>query len=543
MSEGVVKEILLRRGLTEADIARYLTPDYDQHLYDPFLMVDMEPAIERIVLAAERGEKVVVYGDYDIDGLTSSVIMKEALAYQSIDAEVYIPDRFDEGYGLNADAVRLMADKGVNLIVTVDCGVTAMAEVRLANELGIDVVVTDHHSVPETIPEAVAVIDPKRPEDTYPFKELCGAGVAFKVVQALQKRTGKPASGQEKWLLDLVALGTIGDVMDLLDENRVLVKYGLMVMARTRRPGLRALAETAGLNIAKIESTQIGFVLGPRLNAAGRMQKAGLAYELLATTDAVRARIIAAELEELNARRREEQEKIFSEADDQAAQQADAPVIVVAGADWSHGIVGIVAAKLADKWERPVFVGQIIDGKIKGSARSRGKYDIVSALRANSELLEKFGGHFFAAGATFDAENLEALKEGLVGYYFETADDDNDTIDRQVDLRLNDLKLLSWDTYEQLEIMQPFGAGNPRPIFELRGIKVVRSQKLGSQGRHLKMHVADESGRTLEGIGFNFGDMADLVENNNPVMYVDLIKNEFRGKLYLEFGIKKIDFE
>jgi len=528
--------------MAEADMTRFLAPDFARDLHDPFLMTDMKAAVERILRAAERAEKVVIYGDYDIDGLTASVVMSDTLRGLGLDPEMYIPDRFDEGYGLNADAIRRMAEGGVNLIVSVDCGVTAVAEAELALELGVDLIITDHHSVPEVIPRAVAVVNPKRAGDLYPFKDLCGAGVAFKVAQAIQRESGKPALGREKWLLDMVALGTVGDVVGLVDENRALVKYGLMVMTKTRRPGLRALAEAAGVDIGKITSTQIGFNLGPRLNAAGRMGQADLALELLSTEDVARAGRIATDLEELNLKRRADQKAILDQADAMAAELADDPVLVLADPAWSHGIVGIVASQLADKWGKPVFVGQVMGDKVKGSARSRDNYDMAAAFRANADLLERFGGHFHAAGATFAVENLEAFRDGLIGYYFEN---ETEAVDEQIvaDVVAEDLSALNWDVFEQLEMMQPFGVGNAKPIFELKNTKVIQYRKMGKEQEHLKIRVQDNNGRTIEAVGFGFGSVADSVDGQEVIIAGELNKNVFRGIISLEIGIGKISFE
>jgi single-stranded-DNA-specific exonuclease len=538
----IVKSILSKRGMAEADMARFLAPDYALDLHDPFLMTDMKAAVDRVLRAAEAAEKVVIYGDYDIDGLTATVVMNDTLRGLGLDPEMYIPDRFDEGYGLNADAIRQMAGRGVSLIVSVDCGVTAAAEAELARELGVDLIITDHHSVPEVIPKAVAVVNPKRVGDLYPFKDLCGAGVAFKVAQAIQRQSGKPALGREKWLLDLVALGTVGDVVSLVDENRALVKYGLMVMTKTRRPGLRALAEAAGVDIGKITSTQIGFNLGPRLNAAGRMGQADLALELLSTADSARAQRIAAELEELNLKRRADQKEILGQADAMAAELSDDPVLVLVDPAWSHGIVGIVASALAEKWDKPVFVGQVMGDEVKGSARSRDNYDMAAAFRANADLLERFGGHFHAAGATFALENLEAFRDGLIAYYFEN---ETEAVENNVtaDVVAEDLSALNWNVFEQVEMMEPFGVGNPKPVFELKNTKVIQYRTMGKEREHLKIRVQDNNSRTIEGIAFGQGDIAERIDGKIVTILGELNKNEFRGNVTLEIGIGKISFE
>jgi single-stranded-DNA-specific exonuclease len=347
----IVARILAGRGVASEVMPAFLYPSYDEHLHDPFLMTDMEWAVARIQAAAAAGESVVVYGDYDIDGITASAIMIEGLRALGLEARSYIPDRFEEGYGINQAALAQLQTEGAQLVISVDCGITSVAEAEWARSNGLDLIITDHHSPPDVLPEAIAVINPKRPDDTYPFKDLCGAGVAFKLIQALQMRTGRPALGQEKWLLDLVALGTVCDVVDLVGENRVLASYGLRVMRRTRRPGLRALAVVGGVDITQITSHHLGYVLGPRMNAAGRLEHAARALELVMTSDENRALAIAEELEVLNLQRRSDQDVAFAAAMIMAEQYADDPVLVLADPGWSHGIVGIVASKLVEQWQ------------------------------------------------------------------------------------------------------------------------------------------------------------------------------------------------
>jgi single-stranded-DNA-specific exonuclease len=526
------------------DISGFLYPDYERDLHDPLLMSDMMLAVERIVAAAELKEKVVVYGDYDIDGITASAVLLEALAANGIEATSYIPDRFEEGYGINQAALEKLKADGAQLVISVDCGITSVAEADWAHDNGLDLIITDHHSVPEVIPEAVAVINPKRPGDNYPFKDLAGVGVAFKLVQALQQRTGKPEAGQEKWLLDLVALGTVCDVVSLVGENRVLASYGLRVMRRSRRLGLRSLAQVGGVEIAKITAYHLGYVLGPRMNAAGRLEHAAQSLELVMTHDGERAAHIAAELDLLNRQRRTDQDAIFSAADKLAEQYADDPVLVLADEGWSHGVVGIVASKLAEKWDKPVLVAQIMGDNVKGSARSRGGYNMVEAMRANADLFVKFGGHFFAAGYTLPVERLDALRAGLCKYYVDCGAGDLVSPELIADVSLPDLEPISFDLLDELELLEPHGAGNPKPLLELAGLTADGVSRIGSEGKHLKMVLRDGLNRRLPAIGFGLSTLHSVLKDGQVLTVMGhLNKNEWQGSSSLQLVLEKITYE
>jgi single-stranded-DNA-specific exonuclease len=388
----------------------------------------------------------------------------------------------------------------------------------------------------------VAVINPKRPGDAYPFKDLCGAGVAFKLTQALQRHTGKPAAGQEKWLLDLVALGTVCDVVDLVGENRVLASYGLKVMRRTRRLGLRALANVGGADIADITSHHLGFVLGPRMNAAGRLEHAARSLELVMTDDSARALAIAEELDALNRQRRTDQATAFKAANAMAEARPDDPVLVLAHPDWSHGIVGIVASKLVERWHKPVLVAQVMGGSTKGSARSTGTFNMVAALRANADLFTKFGGHFYAAGYTLPTERLDDLRAGLASYYHSS---EADTTPPPIvsDVAMSDTSGLTWPLYEQLRLLEPYGAANPQPTFELPGLVVTRVAKIGADATHLKLTLRGGGG-DHQAIGFGLAPKhPSLAEGQTVTLLAKLDKNEFRGQTTLQLVISDIRYE
>jgi single-stranded-DNA-specific exonuclease len=328
----LIRHLLARRGYTtEADIEAFLHPDYATGLHDPYLMTGMKEAVDRILTAVKAKQKIVIYGDYDIDGITASAVLLETFQSLGHEATSYIPDRFEEGYGINLDALKKLKKEGYELVVTVDCGITSVREIAWAMSNGLDIVVTDHHAIPPEIPKAVAVVNPKQPGDAYPFKDLAGVGVAFKLAQALQQASGKPEAGREKWLLDLVALGTVCDVVTLVGENRVLATYGLVVMNKTRRAGIRALADVSKVSLGEIRSYHLGFIFGPRMNAAGRLEHAAKSLELMVTEDLSRAHEIAEELDQLNHQRRSDQATILAEADAQAEQYIDDPILVLAG--------------------------------------------------------------------------------------------------------------------------------------------------------------------------------------------------------------------
>jgi single-stranded-DNA-specific exonuclease len=539
---AVVSQILAARGLKGDAAAAFLYPDYEAHLHDPFLLTDMEPAVARILKAVEKGERVAVYGDYDIDGITASAVLIEGLRAQGLEAESYIPDRFEEGYGINRAALAKLKADGYDLVISVDCGITSVEEATWAQQNGLDLIITDHHSVPARIPEAVAVINPKRKGDKYPFKDLAGVGVAFKLVQALQQRSGKPAVGQEKWLLDLVALGTVCDVVDLVGENRVLVSYGLKVLRQTRRPGLRALASVGGIDITSIDSGHLGFVLGPRMNAAGRLEHAARSLELVMTDDPERAVVIAGELDYLNQERRATQATVLAAADAMAETYANDPILVLADPDWNHGIVGIVASKLVEKWNKPTLVMQIMGETTKGSARSTDGFNMVDGLRAVSQHLTKYGGHYYAAGYTLPTANLEAFRADLNAYFAESGHLQSDRPVAEPDVMLDSLSATNWDLLNDLDLLQPFGAGNPQPLLGLSGLTLARVDRMGADARHYRLQLSDDQGGHGEAVGFGLVERyPDLASGQRVTLCLKLNKNEWQGRERLQLHLVELE--
>lgn len=539
----ILFEILTSRGMKPEEMPGFLYPDYDRDLHDPLRLADMDKAVERILLAAQDREQVVVYGDYDIDGITASAVVIEGLRALGLEARSYIPDRFEEGYGINQAALERLQTEGVGLVISVDCGITSIAEALWAREHGLDLIVTDHHAVGPEIPNALAVINPKRSDDRYPFKDLAGVGVAFKLVQALQQAAGKPVSGQEKWLLDLVAMGTICDIVPLVGENRVLARYGLTVLRRTRRVGLQELARVGGVKLDRIGAYEVGYVLGPRMNAAGRLEHAAGSLELVMTNDRQRAQQIAEELDVLNQQRRADQAAIFEAADNMAHEFEQDKVLVLADGRWSHGVVGIVASKLAEKWQRPVLLAQVLGQTVKGSARSVPGFNMVEALRSQEQLLSRFGGHFFAAGYTLPFERLGELRRGLNDYYAQVDAGAVEVEEMLPDLRRTDLAGMTLEFLEILELLEPHGNANPKPLAMLEGLLVESVRPVGADGSHLSLKLRDTMGKSLSGIGFGLAKRYNELKVGDRVGVRGQIgRNEFQGRVSAQIIISDISF-
>jgi single-stranded-DNA-specific exonuclease len=553
---GIFEEILKKRGLDTAKKREaFLNPSYDIR-HDPFLLPDMQKAVERLVLANEKREHITIYGDYDIDGLTATTILLDAFSsfeFEKVDA--FIPNRFVEGYGLTVDAVERIAASGATLIVTVDCGSLSEKEIIRASELGVDVIVTDHHNVAPVQPPAVAVINPKRllqdfpdeyenlllksdskKEALYPFLDLAGCGVAFKLVQALQTRLKGLEEGQEKWLLDLVALGTVCDVVTLIDENRANVFWGLKVLSRTRRPGLRALMAVARVEPEKVNAQSLGFGLGPRMNAAGRLETAQYALDMLTATDNQTAFEKAEQLDTLNMARRADQDKIYKEALLQAERQADSPVLVVSDPKWNHGIVGIVAAKLLEKYKKPVFVLQEMGDESKGSARSYGDFSAADAIRASDDIITKGGGHRFAAGVTLPTRNIAAFRERVNIFYKQqklVLKEQQEKLLPSADV-LAEIDHVNEELIDKIAQLEPFGSGNPQPIFHSTHLTVLHVRKMGTDGQHVKLETQNKDGMRMQFLAFNapthfFPEIGTMID----VWYQPDI-NEWQGRKSIE---------
>ncbi len=538
-----LRQILFNRGYsTEESALNFLgaTPPPGSK---PENLLGMGEAVSRITSAISNNEKIAVYGDYDADGVTATALMVQVLNALDADIEGYIPNRFDEGYGLNNDALEFLKDRGVNLVVTVDCGVRSLDEANHAKNLGIDLIITDHHHPLEELPEVISVINPKQSDDRYPDKNLAGVGLAFKLALALleNERNGvsvRANSFNEIDLLDLVALGTVADLAPLVQENRNLVRSGMDAIRKPRRQGLQALIGVCGLVPRRIKASDIGYVLGPRLNAAGRLDSALAAYDLLTTQNIHEAGRLAQQLDNQN----RERQKITREIQDRAelialAEDPDALLLFAADPEFNPGVVGLAASRLNERYYRPAIVAHIGDEFTRGSCRSIPEFHITNALDKCKDLIERHGGHAAAAGFTVRNENLPELVENLRAIAFEELSDKDLRKVMHADLEIQ-LSDLIPEILEQLDLLQPTGYGNPQANFVSRELKVIDYRLVGRDGAHLKLIVSD-GWITYDAIAFGQG----YWQTEMP-MFVDLMytfeKNEFNGKENLQLNVKDI---
>ena len=521
--------VLCARGVDTAPAASAFLAHGPNLLHDPFLLRDMEKAVERISRAIREQETLAVYGDYDVDGITATCLLTQFLRTLGGQVVSYIPDRTEEGYGLNNHAIDALARQGVTLIVTVDCGITAAQEVEYARALGVDVVITDHHQCKEVLPQAVAVVDPRRPDCSYPFPDLAGVGVALKLALALTAPDQRP-----QVLLDygeLAAIGTVADVMLLQGENRALVHLGLERLADCSRPGLQALLREAGCPRGQVPTTvTIGYGLAPRINAAGRMEQAGTALELLLTQDPQRGQELAQELCQLNRLRQAIELEIFQHCDQLLTHTPalSAPVIVLAGEGWHQGVIGIVASRLAEKYACPAFMISLDGDKGKGSCRSFGGFNLFGALERCAPLLDSYGGHELAAGFSIRRDNIPAFRAALCQLVEEFAGHQPMESSLDVDCEIPHCSLLSTQDVESLSLLEPFGSGNPKPVFLLRSVCVLSHTDVGG-GRHLKLKLRRD-GVAMDAIFFSANTAACGIENGQRLDIAFTLQiNQFRG--------------
>ena len=524
----LVSEVLASRGVERAeDAAEFLTQETTL-TYSPFLMQDMDKAVERIAQAIAAGEKIAIFGDYDVDGITATCILVDYLKGRGADVVHYIPRRIEDGYGLSCDAIEGLRKGGATLLVTVDCGITGVDEVAFARSIGMDVVVTDHHECKETLPVASAVVDPRRSDCEYPFKHLAGCGVALKLVLAL----GGP--DREEALFSryctLAAVGTVADVMQMTGENRTIVSRGLATLDRSDFIGLHALLKEAGLAGREISSVQIGFVLAPRINAAGRMGAADMAADLLLCQDPAQAEELAKALCALNRERQSVEQTIYSQAEEMIEQmpEEDRRALVLASETWHQGVVGIVASRLSEKYSRPSFMIHLNGGVGKGSCRSWGGFNLFAALESCSDLLLGFGGHELAAGFTIDAANIPAFRARMNQYAAEYWVGKAPESTLEIDVELHQPGRVTLQEVEALAALEPYGSGNARPLFCLMGATLLRMQNVG-QNRHLKLRLGKGSAQ-FDGIFFSTNTAACGCQEGDRVdaaFYLQV--NEFRG--------------
>ncbi len=503
--EPLIRHLLWHRGIRNASQAEaYMSAANPRH--DASLLPDIGPAVERLWRATHSGEAIAVYGDFDVDGVTASAILIEALQGLGAHVESYIPDRFTEGYGVNPPAIEKLAAGGVSLIITADCGTGSVDEIALATHLGADTIVLDHHTVPPELPNAVAVINPKRADSSYPEPELASGGLAYRVMEALYAAENRPWDGGR--YIDLVALSTVCDMAPLRGENRWLVREGLRALNATARPGIRALLETANGGTGGVGTDTIGYALGPRLNAAGRLAHARLALELLLEQDEDRARETAGELNRLNQLRQAETQKAMDLAQELLADEdPGAPLIFIGHPDIPSGIVGLVAGRLAESHNKPAIVYERGPDTSRASCRSIPEFDITAALRKSGDLLVRFGGHRAAAGFTARNENLEALKEAMGATTAAELGGIDLTPVTEIDAMIP-LEKVSGRLFPPLKQMAPFGVDNPEPMFLSRGVEVADARTVGNDGTHLKLKL--KAGRiTWPAIAFGLANGGD----------------------------------
>ena len=515
-------------------------------LSDPFDIPDMDKAADRVRRAVDEEETIAIYGDYDVDGVTATALLTTFFRDLGVTVLPYIPSRHNEGYGLNNEAIKTLSERGVNLIITVDCGCTSLEEVEYAKSLGIEVVVTDHHTLRQVegkavLPMAVAVINPKRLTPESPLYELAGVAVAFYLARAICTLfPEKCPIGQEKWLLDLVALGTICDIVPLKGENRVLANYGLVVLSKSKRPGIVALAAISEFPLSAVDSYKVGFLLGPRLNAAGRIEHANASLELLTTDRVDRSQELAHELNELNLERQEITERITNEARAMVeAGDKTQKIFLLAKEDWPAGVVGIVASRLVEEYGRPMLVMEDQGSELRGSARSILGFNIIEALSGASEHLSHFGGHAFAAGYSLTKEKFVLLNDRLIEIAGKKIKETEYVPEIEIDLEISTANATE-SFLAELALMEPLGRDNRKPVFALKGVDVVDYRLVGNPAVHLKLSLKQED-TTLSGIGFGYGETTDIDENQKYDVAVSLEINEWNGHKKPEFRLLDIE--
>ena len=532
ISKNIAK-ILNARNITDmTSVKKYFLDEYEEG-YDPFLMHDMQKAVDRINEAIENEEKILVYGDYDADGITSTVLLVETLISMGANVSSYIPNRFEEGYGPNKEAFTKIINSGITLIITVDNGIAGVEEVDLANELGCDVIVTDHHKIQDTIPNAYAIIHPEHPEGNYPFKKLAGVGVAFKLAHALLEIF-------PDFLLDLVAIGTIADMVSITDENRIFVKQGLELINEDPRIGLKMLLELSGID-TKIDEQTVGFYIAPKLNSIGRMDSAKLGLTFLMAEDPVTARALAEQIEQYNIERKQVTEDIVKDVINkiESSDKKQKNVIMVSG-EYHEGVLGIVASNIVEKYQKPVFIMNEKDGILKGSARSIFDFNIYVAMNKISDLFVAFGGHTLAAGFSFEESNFEKIEEFLDNEFEEFKQNNDLKANKNIDI-VTSLEDISYQFLNSLDALKPYGMDFEKPAVLIENAMVLNKTYFGSEKQYLRLTIADEVGN-LDCITFKDSVTFDKVEKNDIIdLLCNIDKNNFNGRTKLQAHIIDIN--
>ncbi len=544
-----IAQILVNRNIkTPEQVKKFLSPSLDD-LHDPFFLPDMKRAVERIHKAKKNKEKVLVFGDYDVDGLSATALLLDALERLGICADFMIPNRLIEGYGLSSEALRAAAQKGVSLLITVDCGISAVEEARLARNLGMDLIITDHHQQTGPLPEAFAVVNPHRTDSSYPFKDLAGAGVAYKLAEAV---LGNEAAVS---LLDLAAMGTMADIVPLQDENRIIVKAGIDMINNTERPGIQALkeiAENSGRPVTKITSTTFAFVLAPRINAAGRLGDAAPVVELFRTKDKNKAATLAALLEENNKKRREIDALLLKEARDKLnakrsqivsrqslkTVRSELGVVALGAEGWHPGVLGIVASKLSDELHLPVFLFSIENGLARGSGRSIPPFNMIGALEKCSHILEAFGGHHQAAGVRLKTSNMDVFRDKMSEFLVESVGVEGYTPPLQIDAAV-ELSDVGFELVREIQMLEPFGFQNEEPVLGCKAVETMTPRVVGKN--HLKMRL--KKGRQiLDSIGFGMGSEVERIKGGGLMIDTVFVPrlNEWEGRTTIQLQLKEL---
>ncbi len=526
----ITAKMLLAKDVTEDKIEEYLRPNIEK-LHDPYLLNDMDILVDRIILAKDRKEKVAIYGDYDVDGITSITLIYSFLRDLGIDMVYYLPDRIEEGYGLNIDALKKLKDEGVSLVITVDCGISAVSEVEYAKEIGLDICITDHHECSETLPKAISIVNPKRPDSTYPFNSLAGVGVTFKVLSAIVKRLNMPDIEYLKYL-DVAAVGTIADIVPLVGENRIITANGLKMLQKTKNEGLKALIKVA--KIDKVDSDSVSFGIAPRINASGRMADATVAVKMLLAESEMEAYKYAKVLDSQNTKRQEVEKGIYNEAIETIEKEGldKKKTMVIAGKNWHQGVIGIVASKLTEKYLKPVILLAYDGETAKGSGRIPAGISLYEALSECSELLTTFGGHELAAGLTLETKNISAFKEKFEQVITSMKEEDFvRVIDIDTEINKKDVTL---NIIEDINRLAPFGQKNKKPVFMYKNLKVTSISTL-KEDKHLKFRLNDGD-FYVDAVFFGAGNRRDEVTLGDKIdVAVNVSLNEFQGRKSVQF--------
>ncbi len=534
----ILKKILSRKLDEKTNVRQFLYPDLED-LYDPYLLKGMTIAVERIHKAIANQEKICIYGDYDVDGITSVSLLLKCFKQLDYPVEFYIPDRHEEGYGLNMKAIQMLRDEGITVLITVDCGISSVNEAALSREIGLDMIITDHHECQESVPNAYAVVNPKQSDCNYPYEMLAGVGLAYKLSQALLGELILPIREE---LLELAAFGTIADIAPLVDENRIIAKHGLAALSQTKNLGLAALIACSDLKGKEITAGHVGFMLAPKINAAGRIDDPKLGVVLLTTEDLTEAEHIANILKETNDKRQQLEKEIVDAAIAQLENREDfgeQHISIVQGEGWNSGVIGIVASRLVERFHKPAIVFSISDEKVKGSARSIDGFDIFKALCCFAPMFEKFGGHEQAAGLTVPLNQYYDFKAQLEAHCRTHLPQYLLTPGIKIDANV-EVSQINYDLVEELALLEPFGMGNARPIFRVENAQIRKKTQIGKNKEYTKFEIADGV-RTFEAISF---DKSGYYELYKPGDLVDLVChidiNEFRGTQTIQFQLKDI---